>query len=198
MVLYRVAAFLLKPVFYFLFRISARGRENIPDGAAIVCCNHTSLLDPVVLGLVFGYKYPVRFMAKKELFQIKFFGGLIRSLGAFPVNRESADLATIRTSISILKAGEKLMMFPEGKRVFEEDETRENVKMGVGLIAAKAKVPIIPVYISGNKRLFRRTWVSIGEAMVPDYENAKGNEAYMGIALSVFDRILELGQHCKK
>ena len=194
MIVYKIAAVILKPIFYLLFVMRVRGKENIPDGAAIVSCNHTSLLDPVILGIAFGARHPLRFMAKKELFNNKLFGAVLRCIGVFPVDRESVDLATIRTSLQVLKNGDKLMMFPEGKRVFEEDESRENVKMGVGMIASRANVPIVPVYISGNKRLFHRTRIVIGKPIEPVRSEATHNENYMSTALKVFDQILSLGK----
>lgn len=194
MLLYKIAVAILKPICYFLFRIKISGKENIPDGAAIVCANHTSMLDPVVLAVGAGPGTQFRFMAKQEIFKNKLFAWLLYKIGVIPVNRESTDLSTIRTCLKVLKNGERLMMFPEGTRISEENEDRENVKMGVGMIAARANVPIVPVYISGNKGVFKKTRIVIGEAIAPVTSKGSNNENYMSTALAVFDEIMRLKQ----
>lgn len=194
MILYKIAVAILKPIFCFLFRIKTTGKENIPDGAAVVCANHTSWLDPVVLAAGVGPRKHFRFMAKQEIFKNKIFAWLLHKIGVIPVNRENTDLSTIRTCLKVLKNGEKLMMFPEGTRISEEKADRENVKVGVGMIAARANAPIVPIYISGNKRLFKKTRIVIGKPMMPITSKGSNNENYMETALAVFDEIMRLKQ----
>ena len=193
--LYKAAVAVLTPIVQLLFWVKVTGKENIPQGAALVCANHTSFLDPVVLAIGVGLKIPFRFMAKRELFKNKLFAAFLRKIGVIPVNREAVDLATIRASLKVLKDGDRLMMFPEGTRIPEEKACRENVKMGAGMLASRAKVPIIPVYISGKKRVFCRTRIVIGRAMqAMEDANASNNENYMNTAMAVFDEIMRLGR----
>ncbi len=194
MLLYKIAVAVLKPIFCFLYRIKTTGKENISDGAAIVCANHTSWLDAIVLAVGVGPGKPFRFMAKQEIFSNKIFAWLFHKIGVIPVNRENTDLSTIRTCLKVLKNGEKLMMFPEGTRISEEKADRENVKVGVGMIATRANAPIIPVYISGDKCLFKKTSVVIGKPMMPITSKGSNNENYMSTALAVFDEIMRLKQ----
>ncbi len=199
MLLYKIAVIILKPICYLLFRINITGKENMPEGACIVCANHTSAIDPVVLAVGVGHRMPFRFMAKKEIFKNKIFAWFLNKIGIIPVNRDTVDLATIRSSLKVLKDGERLMMFPEGTRIREENASRDNVKMGAGMLAARAKVPIVPVYISGNKGVFRKTYIVIGEPVqaVSDPELSH-NENYMNTSLAVFDEILRLGRERKQ
>jgi 1-acyl-sn-glycerol-3-phosphate acyltransferase len=142
-----------------LFRVKVIGKDNIPkNGRIIVCANHESLLDPVIIGILFPR--PIHFMAKKELFKNKFLNIIITALGAFPVNRKSADLSAIRTSIDILRKEKVLGIFPEGKRIIEENI--ENAKPGIALITIKAKSPIVPVLIQSKYKIFSKLTIKIG------------------------------------
>jgi 1-acyl-sn-glycerol-3-phosphate acyltransferase len=95
--------------------LSVYGAENIPEtGGVILATNHISLADPPVLAA--ALKRPLRYMAKIELFENKFFGNIITQLGAFPIERGAADRAAIRKALSIVANGELLVIFPEGSR----------------------------------------------------------------------------------
>lgn len=199
MLLYKIAVIILKPICYFLFRINITGKENMPEGACLVCANHTSAIDPVVLAVGVGHRVQFRFMAKQELFKNKLFAWFLNKIGIIPVNRETVDLATIRSSLKVLKGGERLMMFPEGTRIREENASSENVKMGAGMLATRADVPIVPVYISGNKGVFRKTYIVIGKPMqAVSNPELSHNENYMNISVEVFEEILRLGRERNK
>ena len=109
---------------YFGYRII--GRENIPEGGCVVCPNHIQLSDPPFAAVALSHRTPLRLMAKKELFQgNKLFAWLIAALGAFPVDREGADITAIKTALSSVKAGQKLIIFPQGTRGAAEGETKK-------------------------------------------------------------------------
>lgn len=158
---YRLFYTILFPLQKLIYPCRVSGRENIPEGAAIVCANHTSLIDPVLLGFAFGHKRQLFFMAKAELFDIPVVGALLRMIGVFPVSRGETDIVSIRTTMKHLKNGEKVMMFPEGTRVAAE-ETVE-AKTGAVRIAAKMKVPIVPVFLTGNRKVFHVSKLVIGK-----------------------------------
>lgn len=88
-------------------------------------------------------------MAKKELFDKKLFGWLIRSLGSFPVSRGESDMQSIRISMELLEQGEALLIFPEGGR--NDGETMNPLSKGVAMLAKKNDVPVIPVGLIGAK-----------------------------------------------
>ena len=86
-----------------IFRIRVIGRENEPDeGGFMVCANHTSATDPVVICYAFR-KHQVRFMAKKELFKVPVVNWLVGLMGAFPVDRGGNDVGAIKKSVNLLK-----------------------------------------------------------------------------------------------
>lgn len=161
----------MKEVFYRFIRILAlglvnllywpkiTGREHMPEqGAAIVCCNHISLWDPVLVGCALRRR--LRFMAKAELFSNAAFGALLRALSAFPVKRGESDMAALRTSLNILKEDGVLGIFPQGTR---DKDGSHPMESGVALIALRSGAPVIPVLIEGPYRIFHRTRVTVGK-----------------------------------
>lgn len=153
--------FLIWPLQKILFPCKMLGRCNIPQGPAIVCANHTGLIDPAFVLLAFGRKDHLYFMGKAELFKIPVVGSIFRSVGAFPVNRGETDIQSARTVLKHLKEGKKIMMFPEGTRVADGDTAE--AKTGAVRFATKLNVPIVPVFLSGNKKIFHKSLLSIGK-----------------------------------
>lgn len=149
---YRLFATLFHPV-------RVIGRENmLAEGPVILCANHVSLQDPMVLNVYLGRL--IRFMAKKELFENRFMNRVMTWLGAFPVSRGESDLSAMRTSLKLLADGEVLGIFPEGHR-YADGEMHE-FGNGLALIALRSGAPVVPAYIQGNYRLFHRITVTVG------------------------------------
>ncbi len=197
MKLYKVLKVLLSGFFTFIYRLHPHGAENVPEeGGCLIAPNHLTALDPILIGV--SSKRPVIFMAKAELFKIPIFGAFIKALGAFPVSRGEGDVSAVKKSISIINRGDPLSVFPQGTRCPETElsETRAKLKSGVGLIAHKTGVPIVPVYIKTKKnriRLFRRTDIYFGKPIYAEqYMVFEGKEKYSGIVEMTFDKILEL------
>lgn len=165
MIFYNIAKGLLYGLFKLVYRVKIEGRENIPQGGAfVVCANHISNLDPPILGVCMPFQ--LTYMAKEELFKNKFFGKLISSLGAFPIQRGNGDIGALRSAIRILKDGRKMVIFPEGGR---SDGTHLRIgKPGAALIAVKAEVGILPVGIVGNYKPFRKMKIRIGKIISLD------------------------------
>ncbi|MBS7402891.1 MAG: 1-acyl-sn-glycerol-3-phosphate acyltransferase [Oscillospiraceae bacterium] len=175
------------PLVKLIFPYTVRGRENICEGAALVCCNHSSLLDPVFVGGAFGRNEQLFFMAKSELFENFFLAKLFGSVGAFPVKRGEMDINAMRTCIAHLKSDEKVMLFPEGTRVSEEEHIA--AKTGAVRLSLKHDVPIIPMYLSSKKKAFRRSYVVIGKPF--KFEKPAGKD-YTTCADELLRRIYEL------
>ena len=196
---YRTVYALLAGFVGRLFRIHVTGRENEPDdGGFIVCANHTSATDPVVLCYAFK-KHQVRFMAKKELFKVPVVSGLVRMLGAFPIDREGKDVGTIKSCVSMVSEGKCMGIFPQGHRYPEVDPRSTPKKNGAALIATKAEATVIPAYIvrKNNKFIFfRKTWVIIGKPISFEslgYDPEASGE-YARITDYVFNEICLLGE----
>lgn len=181
-----------------LFRLTVIGEENLPErGGAIVCANHTSLMDVLVLSCVL--KRQVRYMAKKELFRLPLLGRLLKALGAFPVDRKGGDVGAIRRAVSIVNEGELLGVFPQGTRRPGENPRSTTVQNGVGLIAYRSHCQVIPAFLYTKKnkvRMFRPTVLIIGKPVEYGelgFRNG-GSDEYREAARTVFDRVCTLGE----
>lgn len=157
--LYLFLRFLGHAVFALLYRTRVTGSKHLPaSGAVLICSNHVSLMDPLILGCML--RRPVHFMAKKELFQNKVLAAIIRSLGAISVDRGGSDIGAIRASLGVLKQNGVMGIFPQGTR--DHDETRHKMENGAGLIALRSNAVVVPMRIFGPIRLFRRTRIALG------------------------------------
>lgn len=173
------------------FRLKVVGKENVPkSGGAILAVNHKSYYDPVVAGVTCPRK--LCFMAKSELFKNKIFGGLIKKLGAFPVHRGSGDIGAMKTAFKILKSGEVMLIFPEGGRV--KGSEKHHAKSGVAMIAQKMGVPVIPLYIDGEYKIWHKITVKYGTPIsFAEYKDLKlSNEQIQELADNVLEEIYKL------
>ena len=193
---YSKAKFLLAGLIRKLWRIHVVNPEHErPDGTYLICANHQSLLDPVLLGA--AIRHNPRYMAKAELSRIPLLKQLVTALGAYFVDRGGTDVAAIKKSITLLKDGESVIMFPQGTRYKGVDPATTKVKFGCAMIASRAGVPVLPVYLEVKKhrvRLFRKTVVRIGKEISPEELAAvsEGPEDHKHGAELIFNRILSL------
>ena len=98
-----------------LHPISVEGVENVPaDGGVLLCPNHSSNWDPILVVLALPVNFRIHMMGKEELFQNPVVNWVLRKLGGFPVSRGNADIKAVKTAIQAIKSGDNLMMFPEG------------------------------------------------------------------------------------
>lgn len=185
-------------LFYIIvYHIVVIGGENIPKekGGYIIASNHVSNNDPPVVGITFKGKYT--FMAKQELFEINpLFTWLITKLGAFPVKRGAKDTSAIDRALESLKEGRIFVIFPEGTR--SKDGTLGHAKSGVTLIAAQAKVPVVPVYIKYGRKKFRRNiYISIGERIPAERFDVDISDRKMlkSVSATIMDEIAKLREN---
>jgi len=154
--LYSVVGALSWPVFKGLYRLQARGVENVPEGGFVLAANHVSNIDPWPLGLPLFPKRYLRFMAKSELFN-PLLGPILRAGGAFRVRRGERDLEAIRTAVELVRDGGVVVMFPEGTRRSKGLVKRHQPKAhtGAARIALTADAPLVPAAVTGTDRLTR-------------------------------------------
>lgn len=128
----------------------------------IICCNHQSNNDAILLDSYLGKK--IRYMSKAELFKNKFSGTVLRALGAYPVKRGQIDLSSIKYSLKLLKNKKNLGLFPEGTRIVEGDLA--NIKNGAIMLSLKSKTPILPcVFLYDTNKKFRKNKLVIGNVI---------------------------------
>lgn len=166
-VLYRVGQAVCRPIMKVFYRYKFINNNSIPhEGAYIIASNHMSFSDPVLLGL--GQRRRLFFMAKQELFKNKFFAGLIRALGAFPVERGAGDGKAIKTGEDLIKEGNVMTIFIEGGRTKTGEFMRP--RSGCALVAQQMQVPVIPacITITGNpKYRFAKRVIHFGDPLTP-------------------------------
>lgn len=195
---FRLSWYSLNVLIPALFDWRVSGRRQVPrDGAFLVASNHVALLDPPYAGACLNRE--CGFLAKKELFANPWLRALITAHNAVPIRRGGWDTAALRHVRRKLDSGIPVMVFPEG--------TRSRVghfldpKPGLGLLAIKLGMPILPIYIDGTQRplpelLSRRTplvcriGALIPAAMVRGFPDDK--RGYQALSAYAMARIAEL------
>ena len=146
----------LKYIIGFFLRIiypyEVINMPTIEDKAYVLIANHKSNLDPLILSILFPRK--IRWMAKKELFETPFIKHVMKGVDAISVDRDNGDAKSTLQAIRVIKGGEVLGIFPEGTRVKRIDY--KAAKPGTVLLAARTGTDIIPVYIEGDYKPFRK------------------------------------------
>ena len=135
-----------------VYRVRIRGRERLPArGGFVLAPSHRSMMDiPFAAWLS---PRPLRYMGKVSLFRIPVLGWFFRSLGGFEVARDGTDRKALRDSIAMLRAGEVLLVYPEGTR--QHGPKIQDLQPGAAYLALRAGVPVVPVGISGTEEIFR-------------------------------------------
>ncbi len=176
-----------------LWRLRCYGIGNLPrSGGVLLAANHQSYLDPPLVASCLPRE--MHFMARSSLFRNPVFGALIGRCNAFAIERDAADVKGVREAIARLQAGNILLVFPEGTRT--RNGSIGPMKAGIGMLAVRASVPIVPVLIDGAYRVWPkggpalpglgRIRVVFGSPLTPD----PGHE--MKIGDRVRDAILSL------
>lgn len=149
---YIIAKFIFLIIFKFFFRLKVTGQENIPqDGPFIIVANHSSLLDPVILGV--SVRPKVIFIAAAYLFKIHWLGYLLRKANSIPVQGES-DISSLKRALKILQKGGVLGIFPEGG--VDRQKNNLPIKAGAAFLATSVGVPIVPIRIKGADKALPR------------------------------------------
>lgn len=190
-VTYWAAYLICRPLFKVLFRLSRGGGHHVPrTGPVLFVSNHISGADPPLLGAG-ALPRRLHFMAKKELFAHPLGGRLIRSGGAFPVDRGGADRNAIRMAKDVLTRGDALLMFPEGTR--SEDGRLGPAWPGAGSLALDPGVQVVPMAIWGSQRRFGPVRIEIGAPLdLSDLTEGSRAERARRAADRMMDAIAEL------
>lgn len=162
----RIICGVLVPVFR-LRRICPDGtpyRGKI-RGGALIAGNHTSFADPFIMGVAFWYRRTF-FLVAEVVMKNPVVAFFLRGVGAIRIDRGSTDIEAIGKSVKVLKQGYLLTMFPQGG--IQRTEQDGPLKAGAVLIALRAGVPIVPVYIAPRRHWYSRVTVVIGQTLQPD------------------------------
>jgi 1-acyl-sn-glycerol-3-phosphate acyltransferase len=132
-------------------------------------------------------------MAKAELFRVPVLRFFVKLFGAYPVNRDKADVSSIKTTINILRGGEVVGMYPQGRRAKHIPPKNVTPKNGVAMVAVKAETGILPVTVisKGYKAgIFRKTLVVFGK-YIPFEELSYENGSKINENINLYKRITE-------
>ena len=191
---YRFCCAVARPFYSLFYPADMQGLENVPrEGGALLCANHCSNRDPFYLALRVRDRY-LHFMAKIELFKFKPLAMLMNALMAFPVDRGHNDLNAVRTSLKLLSEGHILGVFPQGTR--SKDNSRLPMLNGVSMIALRAQKPVIPVYIGGHYKLFRKIPLRFGKPVdLSDFGRRMDGETLNAVTKRIEDAVWELSEN---
>lgn len=162
--MYQFVAYFLKCILRLFGKLHVYDKHYVPkEGAYVIACTHTGWVDVFYLGISL-LPTKIHYMAKKQLFDNRLIGWLLRKLNAFPVDRNNPGPSVLKIPSRLLAQGEVVGIFPSGTRV--EEQTA--LKQGAITIAQRSKVPIIPAaYVGPNnfKELFtkRKAYLIFGE-----------------------------------
>ena len=191
--IYPIIHWTLWAVMRFYHWPTFRCRENLPEGPCVICANHAGFADPIWVFMLMGTRLPPWTMARKSLFEKPVFGAFLASFRAFPVDRDNVDLAAIKKSLSVLKDGDKLLIFPEGTRV--KGGKKSEPKSGAVLLAQRAGVPLVPVYVTHHRKPFRPMKAVMGEAYTPAWSSRRPDAAELELRTQeLMAKIYKLGE----
>jgi 1-acyl-sn-glycerol-3-phosphate acyltransferase len=183
---------IVRPFVGLYYPMKFIGRENIPEGGALICANHSSAVDPFFLAFALGWNRQIRAMAKESLLNLFFVGKILKLVGTFGVKRGASDIHAVKYALEQLKQGEYVVLFPEGTRVKSREEGEP--KTGAAMLACRTGVNVVPVYIPMHKRPFRINRVYIGKpyVMKPQGKRATSQD-YEVFTAELMDKIYDLG-----
>jgi 1-acyl-sn-glycerol-3-phosphate acyltransferase len=198
---YGICHYMIRVIFDIAFRGEVVGLENLPkNGAFMVASNHASHLDPPIVGSHLPRQ--VCFFARKTLWKKGFASWWLDAVGTIPVDRDGgSDVTAIKRVLQALKNDKVIILFPEGTR--SPDGQLQTPKPGVGLLACRTRVPVVPARVfrsyeafgrGGKLRLGTPVTVIYGKPMAPtEYDDpADGKERYQRASERIMARIAEL------
>ena len=177
---------------------SVEGMEKLPESGVLLCPNHSSNWDPILVALRLPINYRLHIMAKEELFHNPLLGWLLKKVGAFPVSRGNNDINAVKQSIQALKEGDNLLIFSEGTTIHDgvgyTDGLPAHAKAGVAIIGVRTGATLVPVFVDGEKKPFHRTRIIFGEPYEPHYTGRRGTaEEMQKIADDLLEAAYALG-----
>ena len=190
---YRIIYAIAAPIIHLLFPCRVVGLERFPEGGALLCANHASGWDPIIIALNLPRDSRLTVMAKDSLFRIPLLGFFLKKLGIFPVKRGGNDLTAMKTAMKVLGGGNRLLVFPEGTRVEEQGEVE--AKGGVTMMATRTGVPMVPIYCGGKHKFLRKTTIVFGKPYMPIIAGRRPTpDENRAIAQEILDRIYALSE----
>jgi cytidylate kinase len=196
---YWLFRFCVRLYLLLFFRYKLYGLEHFRLGPAIIAANHASYLDPPIVAAACPEE--IHSLARESLFQIPIIGRYIRHLNAHPITRDAADAATFKLILSLIKKGDKVLIFPEGERTPTGD--MQPIERGLPFLVLKSHSRIQPLYLHGTfdawprtrkrPKLFGRIRCAFGSPIEwSEFESLEKKEAERAIIQRVTDSLNSL------
>ncbi|MDF1858751.1 MAG: lysophospholipid acyltransferase family protein [Verrucomicrobiales bacterium] len=135
------------------YRIENREGLAAVEGGLIIASNHVSFLDPPLIGAAF--REPIYYFARRTLFRHPVANFLFTRVRALPVDQEKPELSSLKKVIQLVKADEKVLIFPEGERSWDGTMNMDG-QPGIGMIVSKSGVPVLPIRLFGPEKSLAR------------------------------------------
>lgn len=199
MTLYERLVRLLAPVLRFFFRIRVIGLpEKLPEGALVVCCNHSSNFDALFLAA--SLSRPITFMGKKSLLRVPIIRHIVKGVGMIPLARDGGDAAKLRQAVRELKEGKLLVIFPQGRR-FRKTPRETAAQGGVGMMSVLSGAKILPGAIVTRRyrvRPFCKVILNFGEPKMYQGEGSTRGEQAVSVSNAAFEDVCALAEEAEK
>ena len=195
---FTVVYYLGRALLSVLFPATVEGLDRLPRNGVLLCPNHSSNWDPILIALRLPVNYRLHIMAKVDLFKNPILAWILRRLGAFPVSRGSSDIQSVKTAMQAIRSGDNLLIFPEGTTIHNGigyvDGLPAHAKGGVAVIGVRTGATLVPVFVDGPKKPFHRTRIIFGEPYTPVYTGHHGpSEEMQKIADDILAAAYALG-----
>ncbi|MGA8491190.1 MAG: AMP-binding protein [Terriglobales bacterium] len=190
------------------FHLRVDGLEKLPaHGPFLICSNHQSFIDPIVLGSVLPWRIfrDTFAVGTSEIFGQGFMRTLARWLRVVVVDPDANLIPAIRAGAYGLRHGGVLMLYPEGERSIDGEP--KTFKKGTAILSTHLQVPIVPVAIEGfheawprGKRFqrFAPLQITFGDVIYPPPEAEASEAAYEGFTAKLRDRVVETWEQMRK
>lgn len=182
----RFGMFFWHPVF------RPKGAELVPEGPCVIASNHSGMADPLWLLFSMRLQVPPRIMAKEAVMKVPILGPFLRWVGLIGVRRGENDITAIKESLRVLKNGEKLLIYPEGTRV--KQGCRLEAKTGAVMLAMRAGVPVLPVWVQPRRAPFVPVHTVIGAPYMPQCDGKPTAEDLRRLSDELMNGIYALGE----
>lgn len=195
---YTFVIVILRAIWKVLYPYEVKGLETLPQERVLLCPNHASNLDPIYVAVALPNNYRLHFMGKEELFRNSILNWAFRKLGAFPVSRGNNDITAVKTAIQVLKDDDNLLIFPEGTTIRNGigsvDGLPPHAKSGAAMIGIRTGAKLVPVFVDGAKKPFRKVRIIFGKPYEPVYSGRHGTaEELQKIADDILAEAYALG-----
>lgn len=199
---FAVLAGIVRPALNALIGKTWKGFESLPEGGFILCVNHSTKIDPLVVGhALYSHGRLPRWLAKESLFTAPVIGWVMKSTGQVPVARKSSSAGeSLLAAKQVLDAGGVIVIYPEGTLTRDPELWPMKGHTGAARLALQTGAPVVPMAHWGDQELLPRygkklsliprkhVVVSVGTEV--DLDDLRGGPRTRSILQEATDRIM--------